>query len=236
MNKEKLLMEAKSIFIILLLVFSFRSSLFEPFRIPSGSMIPTLNIGDFILVNKFSYGLKLPLIEYFGGNPFYLTTMTPPSRGDVIVFKYPKDKSIDYIKRVIGAPGDKIKIANKSIFLNGVRHDCKRIDGEEFMQSMVSKFSTKRFNFCKTKPGLGIHILTDLVTGLDNTEEIIVPKGYYFVMGDNRDFSSDSRVWGFVPKQNIKGKAVFVWLSIVLPFFGEHTFKVRPERIGHKII
>ena len=236
-RSEKIKKEAKSIFWILLLVLVFRSSFFEPFRIPSGSMIPTLMIGDFILVNKFAYGFKIPFTDInlfgFDSNPVYVGGESDPKRGDVIVFKYPKDKSFNYIKRVIGLPGDKIEIRNKVVYVNGQEIKATEMDGKKYLDDMDDKFLGYNLRFFQTKTGEASHTIqhdTDQYYKVDYDSRV-VPKGHFFVMGDNRDFSYDSRFWGFVPRQNIKGEAMFVWFSMIIPF-GEHPFKFRPWRIG----
>ena len=173
---------AEAIFIALLLALFIRTFVVQAFKIPSGSMEPTLLIGDHILVNKFIYGIKIPFIQKT------LIPMRKPKRGDVIVFIFPKDKSKDFIKRVIGLPGDRIEIKGKKIFING-----------------------KLFN-----DKYGVYI-EDYSGGtpykMESFGPITVPGGQYFVMGDNRNHSYDSRYWGFVPEEYIKGKAFIVYFS-----------------------
>lgn len=236
-KKEKIVKEIKSISLILLLVLVFRSSFFEPFRIPSGSMIPTLMIGDFILVNKFSYGMKVPFTDMnlFGKNfdPIFLFGKSDPKRGDVVVFKYPKDMSINYIKRVVGVPGDTIEIRNKVVYINDVAIETTEFDGKEIMEDMDDKFKNHNLKFYKAKTGDAEHVLqmdNDNYFKVDYDKRVIPPE-QFFVMGDNRDFSYDSRFWGFVPRRVIKGRALFVWFSMILPF-DENPFKIRPHRIG----
>ena len=234
--KDKFIKEVKSFSLILVLVLGFRSMFFEPFRIPSGSMIPTLMIGDFILVNKFSYGFKVPFVHWFS-DPIYITGPTTPKRGDVIVFKYPEDKDINFIKRVIGLPGDRIKIKDKMVVINGVPVERKEItetaDGKRILDDMDDNFKHYDFDIFRSMTGETKHYtqINNGSFGRVNEGEITVPDGSYFVMGDNRDHSSDSRVWGFVPFENIKGKALFVWFSFILPF-SDHPMKFRPWRIG----
>ena len=238
-RKEKVVKEAKSIFWILLLVMTFRSVFFEPFRIPSGSMIPSLMIGDFILVNKLSYGFKVPFsdISIFNINskPIYLFGKSSPKRGDVIVFKYPNDPSINYIKRVVGLPGDTIEIKNKIVYINDVPVERTEISGKEIMKDMDEKFKGYNFKFFRVKNGEHEHIVQQDQDNYFrvNYSKREIPEGKYFVMGDNRDFSADSRFWGFVPFENIKGRALFVWFSMNI--FTEHPFKFRPWRIGTSI-
>ena len=238
-EKKNWIKEIKSIVLIVVLVFAFRSSFFEPFRIPSGSMIPTLMIGDFILVNKFSYGIRLPFSGSTVGmlgidwGPIYLFGKKYPKRGDVIVFKYPKDRTLDYIKRVVAVPGDELEIVDKIVYVNGKPYDHQQIDGREIMADMDDKFKNELFNFYQYQTGEHKHIVQKLDRPgyIDNVPPRTVPEGYYFVMGDNRDFSADSRYWGFVPYENIKGQAMFVWFSMIFPFGGDQ-FKFRPYRIG----
>ncbi len=236
-RKQKIKKEVKSIFWIILLVMGFRSVFFEPFKIPSGSMIPTLLIGDFILVNKFSYGLKVPFSDWYS-DPVYITGPEFPKRGDVIVFKYPKDHSINYIKRVVGLPGDKIEVIDKMVYVNDVPLSTEPFDGKEVMEDMDEKYKRYNFKFFKTKTGEHTHV-TQIHEDNYFTAQYPatrVPKGKVFVMGDNRDFSSDSRSWGFVPFENIKGRAMLIWFSLSLPIFAhEDHYQFRPWRIGTMI-
>ncbi len=239
-KNQKIIKELKSIALIISLVLVFRSVFFEPFRIPSGSMIPTLMIGDFILVNKFSYGFKLPFSDLSIGDvnldPIYLFGASIPKRGDVVVFKYPKDPSINYIKRMIGLPGDTVEIKNKIVYINDSPLNVKEMDGKEIMDDMDDKFKGYNLKFYAANTGEHKHVIQQDEDNYYKTdfEKRTIPEGYYFVMGDNRDFSYDSRFWGFVPHKNIKGRALFVWFSMILPF-SEHAFKIRPWRIGTPI-
>ncbi len=235
-RKEKIKKELKSLGLILLAVLVFRSVLFEPFRIPSGSMIPTLMIGDFILVNKLAYGFKVPFSDMFW-DPIYVAGKSDPGRGDVVVFKYPQDPSINYIKRVIGVPGDTIEIRNKVVYINDRPLDSQDVTdsqkGKDIMSDMDDKFKTYNLKLFGTQTGVHNHIIqqdSDNYYKVDY-ERRVVPAGHFFVMGDNRDFSYDSRFWGFVPHALIKGKALFVWFSMIPPF-AEYDFKFRPWRIG----
>lgn len=236
-KKQKLIKEIKSIAVIIIAVLTFRSVFFEPFRIPSGSMIPTLMIGDFILVNKFSYGFKLPFSDIVIGdsslNPVYLFGKSEPKRGDVIVFKYPKDLSVNYIKRVVGLPGDTLEIRNKVVYINDKAIEPHEIDGKKYMEDMDEKFRGYNLKFYEVQTGEHKHVVqqdSDNYYKVD-FEKITIPKEKYFVMGDNRDFSYDARYWGFVSHEQIKGKAMFVWFSLIFPF-GDNSFKFRPWRIG----
>lgn len=237
-KKDKFIKEAKSFSLIILSVLVFRSVFFEPFKIPSGSMIPTLLIGDFILVNKFSYGFKVPFSDWFS-DPIYVAGKKFPERGDVIVFKYPKDPDLNYIKRVVGLPGDTVEVIDKVVYVNNVPIETKIIDGKEILEDMDEKYKSYQFKFMETKTGTTTHI-TQVDEGNDyfaNYYKFTVPKEHFFVMGDNRDFSADSRRWGTVPFGNIKGKAILVWFSFSLPMpWGpqdeQESWKFRPWRIG----
>ncbi len=205
--KEPILVEyARSLFPVFLVVLVLRSFIIEPFRIPSGSMYPTLQIGDFIAVNKFAYGVKLPVIQ---------TTVIPvsnPERGDVVVFKYPNDPAVDYIKRVVGLPGDEITYISRTIFING-----DAVNGE-LVGKYVGTDSGSVMNGAsvvkETFPNGTTHeVLLDMDKSSLDLQTVIVPEGHYFMMGDNRDHSNDSRFWGFVPEKNIKGKAFGIWMN-----------------------
>ncbi len=183
------------VFIVLLL----RGFIAEPFRIPSGSMLPTLDIGDFILVNKFSYGIRLPAWNK------KIINIGTPQRGDVIVFRYPKDPSVDYIKRVVGVPGDKVAYYNKVLYINDKRmpQGKGRVyrPGYDYIVRKSENLSGDVHDILDNK----MYPARDFV--------ITVPKHSYFVMGDNRDNSRDSRYWGFVPDKNLVGHAMIVWFN-----------------------
>jgi signal peptidase I len=218
---------SRSFFPVILVVFLLRSFVVEPFRIPSGSMLPTLFIGDFILVNKYTYGIRLPVLNW------KVIDVGTPERGDVMVFRYPKDPGVDFIKRVVGVPGDRISYAGKQLSINGTPVAVEALPDFNIRErvQLVRQFSEQ----------LGAHrhsILIDeaapamppfleqfpMRENCSYTLESVtctVPPGHYFMMGDNRDNSQDSRVWGFVPEQNIVGRAFFIWMN-----FGE------PGRIG----
>ncbi len=203
--KEPVLVEyARSLFPVILAVLVLRSFVVEPFRIPSGSMMPTLLVGDFILVNKFAYGFRLPVLNT------KVIDVGEPERGDVVVFRYPEDPSVDYIKRVIGLPGDRIGYYNKQVFINGVpakQTGWKTYIGEGAGSSMTgAKLRTEQLGDVKHD------ILIDPSLGTVEGE-FIVPAGKYFMMGDNRDNSNDSRYWGYVPEENLVGKAFLIWMS-----------------------
>ena len=209
-----------SFFPVILIVFLLRSFLVEPFKIPSSSMVPTLLVGDFILVNKYTYGIRLPVVNR------KIVELGRPDRGDVMVFRFPEDPSLDYIKRVIGVPGDRVEYRNKRLSINGKPVPLRQVD--DYLSKERMQFSRR---YIETVNGVGHEILLDddapaalmparafphagncnyNSSGLACT----VPPGHYFIMGDNRDNSSDSRVWGFVPDENIVGKAFFIWLNL----------------------
>ena len=197
---------SRSLFPILLIVLLFRSFLFEPFKIPSGSMIPTLLIGDFIVVNKFAYGLRLPVL-----NTKFLA-LGEPERGDVVVFRYPVDPKVNFIKRMVGLPGDTIAYRDKRLFING--EEVATVELGRYAGSDV-KCDTPRADAIRLQETLGevAHdILIHQNSGTRN-QQWVVPDGHYFVMGDNRDRSNDSREWGFVPEGNLMGRAVGIWLN-----------------------
>jgi len=204
-NKEPVIVEyARSFFPVILIVLLLRSFMVEPFRIPSGSMIPTLLVGDFILVNKFSYGLRLPIFHT------KIVNLGSPERGDVVVFRYPKDPSIDYIKRVVGLPGDRISYIDKKIYVNGTRVNHELIGPYIGTSSGLPLPNTRVYS---ENLGEATH---DILIESDKPridKERIVPEGHYFVMGDNRDNSNDSRFWGTVPEENLVGRAFFIWMN-----------------------
>jgi signal peptidase I len=202
---EPLIIEyARSFFPVIFLVLLLRSFLVEPFRIPSGSMMPTLLIGDFILVNKFTYGVRLPVLNT------KIMAMGEPKRGDIVVFRFPKDPAMDYIKRVIGLPGDHIGYFNKQIQVNGKpvkQTPLSQYRGEGKGENMTGAILLSE-DLENATHDILIRDGQPTVQG-----EFVVPEGQYFVMGDNRDNSNDSRYWGAVPEANLVGKAFFIWMS-----------------------
>lgn len=218
--KQPLWLEySASFFPVILFVFVLRSFVVEPFKIPSGSMIPTLLIGDLILVNKFTYGIRLPIIDK------KIIPISDPQRGDVMVFRYPLDTSLDYIKRVIGVGGDVVEYRNKKLSINGKA--VPRTELDKYYDPNTFSYSLQ---FQETLGGKKHRILNDedappYVIGAQtfknrdnctydvNGFKCVVPEGHYFMMGDNRDNSSDSRVWGFVSDEQVVGKAFLVWMN-----------------------
>ena len=209
------------LFPVIIAVFLLRSFLFEPFKIPSGSMIPTLWVGDLILVNKYHYGVRLPVINQ------KITEGNKPQRGDVMVFRYPPKPSQDYIKRVVGVPGDEVAYLNKRLTINGKPVVTAQIP--EFFDEDAMRYFPQ---FEEDLNGVKHRLLNDegRRAGISDAEVMDfpnrgncrysaegavckVPEGHYFMMGDNRDNSLDSRYWGFVPEKNIVGKAFFVWMN-----------------------
>ncbi|MGA7800261.1 MAG: signal peptidase I, partial [Gammaproteobacteria bacterium] len=203
--KEPVVVEyAKSFFPVILAVLLLRSFVIEPFRIPSQSMMPTLLVGDFILVNKFDYGLRLPVVDW------KILPIGEPHRGDVAVFRYPRDPSVDYIKRIVGLPGDHIAYYNKTLYING--KEMKQANDGSYVGVGAGVSMSGADLRTETLGGVKHDILTlSNVTGLSG--DYVVPKGRYFVMGDNRDNSNDSRYWGTVPERNLVGKAFLIWMN-----------------------
>ena len=203
--KEPVLVEySKSFFPVLFLVLVLRSFIFEPFRIPSSSMMPTLLIGDFILVNKFSYGVRLPVINT------KVIDVGKPERGDIMVFRYPKDPSLDYIKRVIALPGDTVGYFDKHVYINGQRISQEPLglyDGVGQGDKMTGSLLQRELLSLKA------HDILIMNERPSIEGEVVVPEGHYFMMGDNRDNSNDSRYWGTVPEENIVGKAFMIWMN-----------------------
>jgi signal peptidase I len=195
---------ARSFFPIFLVVLLLRSFVVEPFRIPSGSMIPTLLIGDFILVNKFDYGIRLPVLNR------KVIELGQPKRGDVVVFRYPLDPSTPFIKRIVGLPGDTVRYAEKALYINGERVDAVPEGTYVGVRSAAS--STGAMMFKEHLGDVDHDILLMPGAGSPNGE-FQVPAGHYFVLGDNRDNSRDSRYWGYVPDQNLVGRAFFIWMN-----------------------
>lgn len=205
-EKEPIVVEyARSFFPIVLIVLVLRSFIVEPFRIPSGSMMPTLLIGDFILVNKFAYGIRLPVVNT------KVLDAAEPKRGDIVVFRFPKDPRVDYIKRVVGLPGDRVAYHNKKLYVNG---------------KYINQTSLGRYHGVGKGANMtgSLHLIEDLAADTEHSilikasqpsrdMEFVIAEGQYFMMGDNRDNSNDSRFWGTVPEANLVGKAFMIWMN-----------------------
>jgi signal peptidase I len=211
----------KSFFPVILIVFVLRSFLVEPFKIPSGSMIPTLLIGDFILVNKYTYGIRLPVANV------KVLDIGSPKRGDVMVFRYPENPSVDFIKRVVAVPGDRITYRDKQLEINGKPVALQPVGDYSYVEGGISFINAKRLTESLADTAHDILVQSERPTLQmgsvrrfplrENCEyndfsfTCTVPSGHYFTMGDNRDASDDSRYWGFVPERNIVGRAFMVW-------------------------
>jgi signal peptidase I len=215
---SKLVEYSRAFFPVLFLVLLIRSFLVEPFRIPSGSLEPTLIPGDFVLTSKFAYGLRLPVLH----NKIY--NIGEPKAGQIFVFRSPPNPQIDFIKRVIGVPGDKVSYIDKVLYINGVMQPQTDLGPVQYTDDQGNphtvELKSEVINGIKHK----IYVLNDHPAE-DFT--LVVPPGNYFAMGDNRDFSWDSRYWGFVPEKNLIGKAIFVWLS-----WDKDKYKIRWDRVG----
>lgn len=214
-DPSKIIFYSRSFFPVFFIVLLLRSFLFEPFRIPTGSLEPTLHVGDFLAVNKFSYGFRLPVIEK------KIISVSNPKSGDIVVFRWPPNPSYDYIKRIIGVPGDHVVYHNKVLTING--HEIKQTfieyTTDESSDHAVAKYQ-ETINGIKHD----IYVRPE-VEGVD--VDVTVPKGSYFMMGDNRDDSADSRFFGFVPDENLRGRAVLVWMS-----WNSKTDMIRWSRLG----
>lgn len=195
---------ARAFFPVILVVFLLRSFLVEPFRIPSGSMLPSLLIGDFILVNKFTYGIRIPVIN------IKIIDIGKPQRGDVMVFRYPGNPSDNYIKRVVGLPGDRILYNNKKLYVNDKM--MEQTETGDYNYSEAGERHVKAQRLTERLDSVE-HKILHVDNWPSKTLEFTVPSGQYFVMGDNRDRSNDSRFWGPVPEENIVGRAFMIWFS-----------------------
>ena len=207
------------LFPVILIVFLLRSFLFEPFRIPSGSMLPTLHIGDFILVNKYDYGIRLPVLNT------KVLEVGAPQKGDIIVFRYPMDESVDFIKRVVATPGDRVEYRDKVLYVNGVEQAQSR--PRDFVDdSTMVTLEERTENLSGLEHSIAVDhrrpswvpmqaVMKKESTCSYNDRGFVctVPEGKYFAMGANRDNSEDSRFWGFVPDENLVGKAVCIWAN-----------------------
>lgn len=212
---SKIIEYSRSFFPVFIIVLLLRSFLFEPFRIPSGSLEPTLLVGDFLVVNKFAYGLRLPVIEK------KIVPIANPQTGEIAVFRWPPNPSFDYIKRVIGVPGDHVVYHNKVLTINGkkMKQTFVEYTTDESSGRAVAQY---RENLNGVKHDIFIRPEAEAFD-----IDVTVPAGNYFMMGDNRDDSADSRFWGFVPDANLRGKAILVWMS-----WNGKTDMIRWKKLG----
>lgn len=221
-TKSPVLFEyARAFFPIFLIVLLLRSFLFEPFKIPSGSLEPTLLTGDFIFVNKYQYGLRLPVL-----NSKFLP-ISEPQVGDITVFRWPVDPSLDYVKRILGTGGDRVAYRNKQFFINGEPIPQRFVDTTTNPDAQGRPWVVEQLEETINGKTYNIYVRPDLPA---DDFEVVVPPGHYFAVGDNRDDSSDSRYWGFVPEENLVGKAAMIWMS-----WDTYAKRVRWSRIGHLI-
>lgn len=214
---------ARSLWPVFLIVFLIRSFVFEPYIVPSGSMLPTIQLGDFVLVNKFSYGIHLPL-----SNRLLIKT-GEPALGDIAVFKSPFNPQIDLIKTIVGVPGDRISYIDKQLFING------KAVPQTFMETAVEPNNANLGSpmVQEYSSDIGGHIHTIYTTSAlpaENFQNLLVPPGHYFAMGDNRDNSDDSRSWGFVSDNDLIGRATYIFLS-----YDSNTHSIRWSRIGNRL-
>lgn len=230
--KEPMLVDlSRSLLPVFLIVLILRSFVFEPFRIPSGSMMPTLLVGDFILVNKYAYGLRLPVSNK------KILDVGEPQRGDVVVFRYPQDTSVDYIKRIVGVSGDVVEYRRKSLYVNG-EPQPQQVEGQ-YVGVGAGTRETGVLRVTEELAGVSHETLInpkrpDFAFGctLMANGPVKVPDGHYLAMGDNRDNSNDGRCWGFVPEENLVGRASMIWMNFDSQLSG---FPVDWERIGNAI-
>lgn len=221
---------ARSFFPIFLIVLLLRAFIAEPFRIPSGSMMPTLLVGDFILVNKFTYGLRMPVTKT------KFMDLNDPERGDIVVFRWPVNPRLDYIKRLVGLPGDRVRYQNKTLFINGEPVPIEVVGPYEPVGS-----GARALGSIEGRETLGEVTHSVLVNPMSpdfspsctflGYNEVVVPEGQYLMVGDNRDDSNDGRCWGFVPEENLVGKAFFIWFS----FDWKRPGIIGWERIGSSV-
>ena len=220
-RKGKFREYAEALITAVLIALVIRAFVIEAFKIPSGSMLPTLSIGDHIFVNKFVYGLRIPFTKY------RILDVSEPKRGEVVVFIYPTDERKDFIKRIVGVPGDRVRLDGEDLWVNGHRIPERMLNVTEFpgdkrrlvikngsMQTIPFVRGWRDYNFFEENLD-GVEHLTQYEKNLEREHfEAVVPAGQYLMIGDNRDNSADSREWGFVPRDNIKGKAMFVWMPV----------------------
>lgn len=217
-TEPKLIEYARSFFPVLLLVLVIRSFLIQPYRVPTGSLEPTILPGDLVAVNQFSYGLRLPVINK------KIINIGEPKIGDIAVFRWPVDPNVDFIKRVVGVPGDHVVYKDKVLYINGKEAKQTLLgDGTDYEDS--GNLNVKKYQ--EDLDGVKHDILINPYGGQIGNFDVVVPKGYYFMMGDNRDNSGDSRDWGFVPESDLIGKGFLIWMS-----WDSQKHRIRWNRIG----
>lgn len=223
-TEEPVLIEyCRSFFPMLLIIWSIRSFLIQPYRVPTGSLEPTIMPGDFIAVNQFAYGLRLPVLNW------KMLALGTPKRGDIALFRWPVDPKIVFVKRVVGVPGDHIQYKDKTLYINGQKAEHQFIKND-FDVDPISGISMPVEVHREDMSGIEHSIFLHSVGGETQDIDLVVPSGQYFMMGDNRDNSDDSRSWGFVPDRNLIGKAFVVWMS-----WDSVEHRVRWQRIGNGI-
>lgn len=227
--------ELRFLAILGLFIFTFYSSCFQPHRVPTGSMVPTIMIGDYILVDKAAYGLKFPFTEYLD-SPWYLTPKTSPERGEVVVFRYPENPRLNYIKRIVGVPGDRIEMKNYEWIVNGEIYALTALGEPAEKENIEKRFFESGLEEFLTQTGNFEHkvLLSSPPKSPGEMNEIVLKADQYFMVGDNRDHSLDSRHWGVVDRSAIRGKALLVWFSLVSPFSGEKA-RIKKGRIGTEL-
>lgn len=226
LGEKGLMFHLVDFFPILLIIWIIRSFLFQPYQVPTGSLEPTVRPGDFLLVNQYEYGLRMPIWRTM------LFNVNKPKRGDIVVF-FPPGKEVHFVKRLIGLPGDIIRYDNKTLFVNGKTYN-QTVLGPGFAQDPGAPVIEKSENMDGIKHSIFINPMSQYET----SKTWVVPKNHYFFMGDNRDFSGDSREFGFVPEKDIVGQPKFVWLSVDMNALRNHDWMkfIRWGRIGKKVV
>jgi signal peptidase I len=230
--------------IVVVIILGIRSSIIEPFRIPTRSMLPTLFIGDFLFVNKFQYSLHFPFSEVFGNRPWYLNEIKNPARGDVVIFTPPEagQESL-YIKRIVGLPGDTIQFSGKALVLNGVsvkRTEIMEAERERMLSQKgfdpENRYNPAKLHLYRETLDSNTHLILedDSFEGVKSSSQIVVPEDHFFVLGDNRDDTRDSRVFGVISRHSIRGRAFAIWMSHRISF-SDSNWSFRSDRIGKLI-